>query len=410
MNTKNSILLISDDKEFLTTAEQKLIFLRNSDAVVCSDYKNAEINVELSAANIILIHENSDKRKTLEIINSLKENPGLTLMLVVNDYDKEFILQVYDAGMDDFILAVDDDFEYVIRVVNNIKYKSLKFDDFRNIKLLMQLNVIDKVTGLYNYQYASQVIENVIFDNLLDSGVFLAVSPAEECKINFSFEKLADAIKHSVRIDDVVTLAQGAKFYILLPKTEFNGALAVLNKINENYGENFKICAGISSIENRSFKEMESASLHALSDALATHAAYIFAENKPDTLDEWLENENEEPKNYKIFRQVFNKKMDKVIAPVFYRLQKKWEEKLFKTKIEQYTNEEECVFHLKNDRQDSMLRIVYPGFSKIIIYVNHEGLDSPENNEIHLALNKISQKELVEIVENFIKEFKYTSQ
>ena len=48
MNTKNSILLISDDKEFLTTAEQKLIFLRNSDAVVCSDYKNAEINVELS--------------------------------------------------------------------------------------------------------------------------------------------------------------------------------------------------------------------------------------------------------------------------------------------------------------------------------------------------------------------------
>ena len=115
------------------------------------------------------------------------------------------------------------------------------------------------------------------------------------------------------------------------------------------------------------------------------------------------------PKNYKIFRQIFNKKMEKVIAPVFFRLQKTYEEKLFDTKIEQYTDAEQCVFHLKNQNQDSTLRIVYPGFAKIIVYITHEGLDSPENREIQLALTKISQKELVKIVEDFIKEFKYTA-
>ena len=67
------------------------------------------------------------------------------------------------------------------------------------------------------------------------------------------------------------------------------------------------------------------------------------------------------------------------------------------------------MFHLKNKNQDSTLRIVYPGFAKIVIYITHEGLDSPENKEIQLPLTKISQKELISIVEEFIKDFKYTS-
>ena len=195
-----------------------------------------------------------------------------------------------------------------------------------------------------------------------------------------------------------------------MPKTSVNGAIVVLNKIKENYGDNFEICAGISSISHKSFDEMEHDVLQALSDAIATNAEYVLAEEKEtDTLDDWLVTEADEPKNYKIFRQIFNKKMEKVIAPVFFRLQKAWEEKLFDTQIEQFTDNEQCVFHLKNKKQDSILRIVYPGFAKIVIYINHEGLDSPENKEIQLSLTKISQKELITIVEDFIKDFKYTS-
>lgn len=91
-------------------------------------------------------------------------------------------------------------------------------------------------------------------------------------------------------------------------------------------------------------------------------------------------------------------------------MQKSWEEKLFETEIRQSADDEMCVFHLKNKKQDSTLRIVYPGFAKIIISITHEGLDSPENKEIQLPLTKISQKELVAIVEDFIINFKYTSE
>ena len=410
MNDKNSILLISDDEDLSKVIESKLIFLRTNDSIVVSEYKDAISNLKYANADVVLIHENNFQQATLDLIKKIREFENVCIILLVNNYDKEMILASYDAGINDFTFSAADDFELVIRTVNNIKHNSIKLQAMRNQKLLEQLNVIDELTGLYNYNYSKQVIENYIDDNLLDDGIFLAISPSENSKVKFSIEKMAHAILSSIRVDDTATLGRGAKFYILLPKTSFNGAIVVLNKIKENYGDNFEICAGISSISHKSYDEMEHDALQALSDAVATNAQYVFAEEKEgDTLDDWLVTETDEPKNYKIFRQIFNKKMEKVIAPVFFRLQKAWEEKLFDTQIEQYIDNEQCVFHLKNKKQDSILRIVYPGFAKIVIYINHEGLDSPENKEIQLSLTKISQKELITIVEDFIKDFKYTS-
>lgn len=410
MNDKNSILLISDDVNLSKVIESKLLFLRANDSIVVSEYKDAISSLKYSSADIVLIHENISQQATLDFIKKVREFGNICIILLVNNYDKDMILASYDAGIDDFTFATAEDFELVIRTVNNIKHNSIKLQAMRNQKLLEQLNVIDELTGLYNYNYSKQVIENYIDDNLLDDGIFLAIAPSENSKVKFSIEKMAQAILSSIRVDDTATLGRGAKFYILLPKTSVNGAIVVLNKIKENYGDNFEICAGISSISHKSFDEMEHDVLQALSDAIATNAEYVLAEEKEtDTLDDWLVTEADEPKNYKIFRQIFNKKMEKVIAPVFFRLQKAWEEKLFDTQIEQFTDNEQCVFHLKNKKQDSILRIVYPGFAKIVIYINHEGLDSPENKEIQLSLTKISQKELITIVEDFIKDFKYTS-
>ena len=410
MNDKNSILLISDDVNLSKGVESKLLFLRANDSIVVSEYKDAISNLKYSNADIVLIHENNSQKVTLDLIKEIREFENVCIILLVNNYDKDMILASYDAGIDDFAFSSAEDFELVIRTVNNIKHNSIKLKSMRNQRLLEQLNVIDELTGLYNYNYSKQVIENYIDDNLLDEGVFLALSPSENSKIKFSIEKMSAAILLSIRVDDTATLGKGAKFYILLPKTSVNGAIVVLNKIKENYGDDFEICAGIVSITHKNFDEIEHYALQALSDSIATNSEYVIAEEKEEnSLDDWLITDADEPKNYKIFRQIFNKKMEKVIAPVFYRLQKAWEEKLFDTQIEQYTNNEQCVFHLKNKKQDSILRIVYPGFAKIVIYITHEGLDSPDNKEIQLALTKISQKELINIVEDFIKDFKYTS-
>lgn len=410
MSDKNSILLISDDKNFAEVLKSKLIFLRKDDAIITSNFDEAEQNLKLSLANIVLVHESTSKTETSELIKFLRQNKDICIILLANAYNEEFILTCYDIGIDDFAMSNAEAFELVIRVVNNIKHNSIKLQALQNSKILEQLHVTDETTGIYNYNYAQQVIENAIDNNLYKDGIFMVISPSESTKLSFSLEKMSNAISKSVRVNDVVTFGRGARFYIFLPKSDINGALVVLNKIKENYGENIEICAGISGIANKSFSDFEKDALQALSDALATNASYILANDKEETLDEWLEDTENEPQNYKIFKQIFNKKLEKVISPVFFRLQKMWENKLFETEIEQSTSDGLCAFHLKNKKQDSTLRIIYPGFAKIIITITHEGLDSPENDEIQLPLTKVTQKELINIIENFIKDFKNTAE
>lgn len=410
MNDKNNILLISDDDRLSKILVKKLIFMRMNDNVIVSDYEHARRNIQIALPEIILLHEVSNKMESINLINDIVKNDDTSsVILLVDSYDADFILSAYDAGIVDFVQASAADFELVIRAVNNLKNASVKFKARRNSRLLIQTGVIDELTGFYSARFARQVIENEINYNLLEDGVLMAVEPDEESKTKFSAEKMAAAVKLSVRAYDVVTLAKGAKFYILLPKTDCNGAETVLQKIKSNYGCGFNIKAGIANFKGKSFERVEHEVLKALSEAAYSSQDYIFVEDKRETLDEWLDVDTEGVKNYKLFRQMFNKKMDKVIAPVFFRLQKAYEEKLFGTKIEQYTDSEQCVFMLKNRKHESCLRIVYPGFAKIVIYITHEGLDTPEDTEISMPLTKITQKELIKIVEDFIKEFKYTS-
>lgn len=410
MLNKNSILLISDDEKFATNLKSKLIFLRKDDVITTSNFDEAEQNLELTLANIVLVHENSSKKETINLIKNLRSNEAICIILLAKEYDKELILTSYDSGIDDFVMSDADAFELVIRVINNIKHNSIKLKTLRNSKILEQLHVIDELTGIYSYNHSQQVIENAIDNNLYKEGIFMIVSPSEETKTTFSIEKMSSAVSKSVRVNDIVTLGRGTRFYIFLPKTDVNGALVVFNKIKENYGENYELRVGISEITNKTFNDFEKDALQALSDALATNTDYVLAEAKEATLDEWLEDTENKPQNYKIFKQIFNKKLEKVISPVFFRLQKTWENKLFETEIEQSTNDNMCIFHLKNKKQDSTLRIIYPGFAKIIVTINHDGLDSPENKEIQLSLPKVTQKELINIVEEFIKDFKYTTE
>lgn len=412
MNDKNNILLISDDEKLSIELHEKLVFMRKNDNVIVSNYEHARRNIQFYLPEIILVHEASDKNKTIKLISDIMKNDeSSSVILLVDNYDSDFILNAYEAGIADFTDVAAADFEIVIRTVNNLKNVSVKYKATRNFRLLVQAGIIDELTGFYSFNAAQRVIENEINYNLLDNGVFMVVEPDEDSKQQFSMEKFAKAVNKSLRAYDLVTMAKGAKLYILLPKTDVDDAIVVLDKIKANYGKNFKLKAGLTNFYKKSFEKIEHEVLHALSEAVYSEEDYVVAQSykKQDTLDEWLQIGDDSNKDYKLFRQMFNKKMEKVITPVFYRLQKAYEEKLFGTKIEQYTDEEQCVFTLKNRKQESSLRIVYPGFAKIIIYITHKGLESPEDSELSLPLTKITSKELIKIIEDFIKEFKNTS-
>ena len=401
----DNILLVTDDENVAENVLSKLVLLRESDSIAVCDYKMAKKMLENPTVSIVLVHALKDNEKTLSFLNSIISSE-YEIILLVNDYEQDFILAAYDLGVSDYYSIKSDSYEMLIRTVNCFKSRSLKVRFARNFALLKQLGVVDDETGFYKYKYSRELLAEFIKDKRIQNGMFIVLILDESCKTRFSADKLSKAIKKSVRCDDIVSVVKGGKFYIILPNVDKLGAFAVVNKVQDVLGEKLIVRAGVCKIGNKSFDRLEKEAFAALSEACQTNETSVFLEDHVKTLDEWLEDDEKDEKNFKLFKNAYNNKLDRVIAPVFFRLQKAYEEKLFHTKIDQYSDELQSVFQLKHDDRESRLKITYPGFAKIMIYITHEGLDTPENKEISLNLNEVTQKEIAKIVEDFIKDFK----
>ncbi len=401
----DNILLITENDDAAEKVLSKLVLLRESDSIAVCDYKMARKLLENPTVSIVIVHENGDREKTLKFINSIVSSE-YEIILLVDEYDQDFILAAYDLGVSDYYSVESESYEMLIRTVNCFKRRSFKVRYSRDLALLVKLGVVDEETGFYKYKFSRELLPEFIKDRRLQNGMFIILVPDELSKNRFSAGKLSSAIKKSVRCDDIVSVARGGKFYIILPNIDKLGAFAVVNKIQDILGDKLIVRAGVCKIADKSFDRLEKEGFAAVAEACQTNETAVFLEEKVKTLDDWLDDDVKHNKNFKIFQNAYYNKLEKVIAPVFFRLQKTYEEKLFHTKIEQYSDELQSVFQLKHGDRESRLKIMYPGFAKIVISIIHEGLDTPENREISLNLNEVTQTGLAGIVEDFIKEFK----
>ena len=404
----DNILLITDEEEVAQSVLSKLVLLRESDSIAVCDYKSAKVSLKTPSISVVIIHENEDREKTINLIKSIKSS-DCEIILLANSYNREFILSAYDCGIADYFTADSDACEMLIRTINCFKIKSLKINSARNLELLKMLCVVDEETGFYKYKFCKDLLADIISNPATLNGMFIVLALDEDCKTRFSADKLSKAIKASVRCDDIVFVVKGGKFYLILPNIDKIGAISVVNKIQDILDKNLIIRAGICRIaDNAEFEKLEKSAFSALSEACQTKETAVIFEKKNNSLDTWLDDEEKDDKNFKLFKNAYNNKLEKVITPVFFRLQKAYEEKLFNTKITQYTDEFQSVFRLIHEGKESRLKITYPGFAKIVIYISHDGLDTPDNREIELKLNEVTPKEISAIVENFIKEYKST--
>lgn len=412
----SNIILITDDEDVTKILKPKLFLLRDIDNVVASSYSDAIINIKKLKPKTVLIYCGYEKEKCLSVIKAINTNEELSktvILLVVKEYDQDFILSAYDENITDYFTLKTDEAEILVRIISGLKKNSLTTKLAKQNKLLKEIGVINEDTGVYSSENCDEIFK-IEFDAINKNnsdGILILLSPSEESKIKLNQVMLSKAIKASIRNSDVLTHSTANRFYILLPDTNLKGAFAVWDKIKLNLGESNTLNAALSTIGEKSFSELKNILMNALVEAMATKQEMIIVnEENKNYSDEWLEKANAPQKNFKLFKQAFNKKLDKVITPVFFQTQKLYEEKLFQTKIEQYSNTKLSSFKLKKDNQISELKITYPGFSKINIDIYHQGLDSPENRRICLDLTELDETKLTEILEDFIKEFKTSTE
>lgn len=414
MSAESNIILITNDNNVAQILKPQLVLLREIDNISVTRYDNAIQNIKTYLPDTILLHCSQEKEECINLIKDIKKDEiihNTTILLIVNEYDQDFLLSAYDENISDFLVLKVDDVEILMRTMWCLKKNTLVNTVKKHYNLLEQLNVINQKTGFYADQYCQTVFDNEfkMIQEKETEGILMAVSPTEESKTSLNPIQFAKAIKASTRNSDIIAHGPANKFYILLSKTNLKGAFCVWDKIKKAVGENYPIIAGVSDIEGKFFEELKDGLLNALIEAEATKTDLVVVnETKEKSSEDWLDKINSTQKNFKLFKQAFTKKLDKVITPVFFQMQKLYEEKLFKTKIEQYSNSTLSSFSLKRLDHESELKITYPGFSKINIDIIHQGLDSPENKRISLDLTELDENRLTKILEDFIQEFKFS--
>ncbi len=412
MPVENSIILVTDDSNIAEILKPKLILLREVDNILTTDYSNAVEKIKNILPEVVLIYCAEEKTKCLELVKALRseqKTKNISVLLILDKYNQDLLLNAYEEGITDYLMLNADDAEILIRTIWGLKKNAYMDIIHKQNNLLEELDVIDKETGFYTNKYCEKILENE-FEKLRETkteGILILISTSEESKTKLNPLHLAKSIKSSTRNSDLILHGDANRFYLLLEETQLKGAFCVLEKIKRIAGEQYKINASVSNIGEKSFETLKKDLLNALIEAENTNQdLVIVSEEEKDSSDNWLEKINTSQKNFKLFKQAFNKKLEKVIAPVFFQIQKLYEEKLFETKIEQYSNSTLSAFILKKADKMSGLKITYPGFSKINIDVIHEGLDSPENKRINLDMTELDEKRLTQILEDFIQEFK----
>lgn len=412
MSAESNIILITNKQSVIDILKPKLILLREIDNILTATYSEALQNIQKVIPEIILIYCSEEKSECLELIKSIKSDEKLkniSVLLIIDEYEQDFLLNAYEENITDYLTINADDAEILMRTIWGLRKNSYLTALQKQSSLLEKLGVIDKHTGFYTKEYSEKIFETELknLDKIDADGILMLVSASEESKTKLNPLQLAIAIKKSTRNSDILVHSSANRFYVLLRETQLKGAFCVWEKIKRAIGEQYVINAGIATINGKSFENIKDELLSALIEATSINQdLVIVSDEEKSSSNDWLDNINSTQKNFKLFKQAFNKKLEKVIAPVFFQMQRLYEEKLFKTQIEQYSNSTLSSFILKKDNQLSELKITYPGFSKINVDIIHQGLDSPENKRINLDLTELDETRLIKIIEDFIVEFK----
>ena len=416
MSAESNIILVTNHESVTNVLKKKLILLREIDNILTTSYADSIQNIKKVIPDIVLIYCSENKQECLDLIKIIKsdeEIKNISILLVVDDYEQDFILSAYDENIADYTTLKADDAEILMRTIWCLKKNMLVTTIAKQSRLLEKLGVIDSATGFYSSEYSDRIFENefVALKKLKSEGILMLVSASEESKTRLSPIELAKAIHSSIRNSDVVVHGSANRFYILLSEIYMKGAFCVWDKIKQIIGSDYTLKAGVSVVGEKSFHDLKIELLNALIEAESTKQDLVIVnEEEKSVSDDWLDKINSTQKNFKLFKQAFTKKLDKVITPVFYQMQKLYEEKLFKTKIEQSSTSTVSMFVLRKANNISELKITYPGFSKINIDIIHQGLDSPENKRLSLDLGDLDESKLTKILENFIQEFKTSTE
>ena len=414
MDNKNRIVIISDNLAAKEALMKKINLLRKGDAVESYNYINAVNMLSSSVPELILLYADAYHSRCFEVLQDIKSTPEfdtVPVLLVCQEPEQDFILNAFDAGISDYISINAQSSEFLIRIIWSLQKKNLLKRHKNCLEQLVDLDVLWSNSFFYKEKFVDSVFKSIIKKACSQNKecALMIMSADIDCKHKLSAGLLANILKETLRKTDIVGIKDEDKFYILLDETDMNNAEAVFNRVQSELLDEYSVSAGVAVIDVEGWEKAETNAKKALQDALFNKQSIVFFNKNGMKANENASEEAEMTspnKNFKLFKQSFIKKLNNVITPVFYQVQKMYEDKLFETDIEQTTDEGKSIFCLSSKNTQSTLTITYPGFSKINIKTEHQTVEKKQANSISLKLPELDNMELTKILEQFIQEYR----
>ena len=389
---QNRIVLVSDDADFFEYILQRLK-LRKSDEIFHWSFSKIPEEINLLKTAVLLINSENNEQKTLELMKLLG---GLSVIVFAYNVNKNFETACYQAGALCFITPFIEDDEFKARIETALNIASNVGIAAKYRDILVRGNIILPNNEVY-----------IDYENILDrelerikqeasTAVLAAISPDEKNKFLIKSNQVEGVILNNIRKNDILMNYAPNKYFLLLNDTNIESAEKIWQKILNKLPE--KIYAGFANVSTKTRQQIVNEVLNKLHEAINYNKNIVKSSSAGEI--------GLTGGNFKIFRQEFNKKIDKIVSPVFYHIQQKYNDRLFNTTIEQETGNGYSVLGIKSRHSSALFTITSPGFSKINIDISYQTKNAIPQKRFSLEPDELEAGFLEDLLEQFIDEFK----
>ncbi|MCD7879120.1 MAG: hypothetical protein LUG16_04205 [Candidatus Gastranaerophilales bacterium] len=249
------------------------------------------------------------------------------------------------------------------------------------------------------------LFSNSLEDNL-ENTVFLYIKPVDIEQKRINMQKIASVIKSVPRSSDIVAHGKGSGFYLILYNSGVAGAKSVVSRVKNKLANICKIYANAAQI-TASFEEMEPVLYSSMNDQISAAKEFNFLNelNITNTI-EVMDITDENGKKLKDFKKEFFDNFEKIVAPVFFRMQTTYNESFPESEIKFNISETQSSFYIAQNNIKSELLITYPSYIKIIFdIIQTKENETPEARRTVLDFEDFSEEKITLIIQDMINDF-----
>lgn len=246
------ILVIDDDNDFVHMMKLMLSFY-NFDVETALSGEEGLKKINDDNFDVIILDVMMPRISGFQVcreIRKYRESSQLPVILLTAKGEKEDILEGINAGANDYITKPFESEILVAKINSLIKLKDLQEEVENKNKMLANLAITDGLTGIYNYRYFHQRL-NEEFERakrystplaciMIDLDFFKIINDKYGHMAGDAvLKEISEKISENIRKNDVFARYGGEEFVLLLPHTFEAGAYNEAERIRKAVENNF---------------------------------------------------------------------------------------------------------------------------------------------------------------------------